>query len=190
VVGHVDLIGAADRTEVATPVARGVEERDVAPGPVACPQPGPVSVVDHVREPGRGQRPYPRHQARLHRRVVEVVRLARAVPDQAGAAVSGNEQRVGELGLAGHDGGLEDLAQPHRPGPQRHDLLRRHRRLVHLVAVQLGGEGRRLGGGVVDQPDGDVRAGHRVSVELHKTITADCPQMVPPTRPTRRTGEA
>src|SRR6185437_2333123 len=68
--------------------------------------------------------------------------------------------------------GREHLAQPGGPGPQRGDVFRRARRLVHLVAAQFRGEGGRVATGVVDQPDGDVRARHRVSVELHKTITA------------------
>ena len=59
---------------------------------------------------------------------------------------------------------------------ERGGFRRRHHRLVHLTAAQLRGEGGRVGSRVVDQPDGDVRARHRVSVELHKVITADWPQ--------------
>ena len=133
--------------------------------------PPPSSIT--CATPGRGQRPHPRRQARPDRRVVEVVRLARAVADQPGAAVGGDEQRVGELGLARDGRRLEDLAQPCRPRPQRGDVVRRALRLVHVVAAQFRGERGRVGSRVVDQPDGDVRARHRVSVELHKTITAD-----------------
>src|SRR6202050_691900 len=55
--GHVDLVGAADGAETAAAVARGVDERDAAAGPVAGPQPGAGPAVHHVPEPGRRQRP-------------------------------------------------------------------------------------------------------------------------------------
>jgi hypothetical protein len=158
---------------VAAPVARGVDERDVAPGPVAQPQPAAATAVDHVPKPGRGQRSHPRREAGHDGRVVEVVRLARAVADQPGAAVGFHEQRVREPRLVGIGGGREDLAQACRPRPQRGHVRRRSDGLVHLTAVQLRGKRGPVRRGVVDQPDGDVRARRRVSVELHKAITAD-----------------
>ena len=141
-------------------------------GPGAAP--GAGSAVHHVPEPGRGQRANSRREAGLDRRVVEVERRAAVVADQPRPAVGCHQQRVGQPGLVGHRGGHEHRAQPGRPGTQRGGLRRRGQGVVHLAAMQLGREGRRLGGRVVDQPHGDVRARHRVSVELHKTITADC----------------
>ena len=76
VVGYVDLVSAPDAAEVAAPVARGVDERDVAPGLVADPQPGAATAVDHVRETARRQCPHPRREAGHDGRVVEVVGLA------------------------------------------------------------------------------------------------------------------
>jgi hypothetical protein len=61
VVGYVHLVGAPDAAEVAAPVARGVDEDGAAASPAAGPQSGSVSVVDHVRQPGRdGDRDRPR----------------------------------------------------------------------------------------------------------------------------------
>ena len=82
-----------------------------------------------------------------------------------------HEQRVGAFGLAGYGSGVEDVAQAPGPRLQRPHLGRGRHRLVDVVTAQHRGQGRRLRRRVVDQPDGDGRASHRVSVELHKTIT-------------------
>src|ERR1700733_3972643 len=122
VVGHVDLVGTADAAKVPPPVARGVDEDGAAAGPAAGPQAGTRPVVDHVRQPGRGEGFHPGNQAGPDGCVMKVERQAGAVADQPGVAVRGHQEFVGELGLLGHGGGFEHLAQPLHPGAQRLDL--------------------------------------------------------------------
>ena len=77
-------------------------------------------------------------------------------------------------GLVGHRGCSEHFAQLLRPWPQRPRLGLGRRGLVDVVVGQHAGECVGVGPGVVGQPARDLPACHRVSVELHKTITALC----------------
>src|ERR1700735_4439538 len=118
VVGHVDLVGTSDTAEVAPPVARGVDEDGAAAGPAAGPQAGTRPVVDHVRQPGRGEGFHPGNQAGPDGCVMKVERQAGAVADQPGVAVRGHQEFVGELRLLGHGGGLAHLGEALAPGAE------------------------------------------------------------------------
>ena len=50
-VGHIDLVGTPQRAEPPAPVPRDVQERGLAVGPLAHPQPETRALVDYMRQP-------------------------------------------------------------------------------------------------------------------------------------------
>ena len=72
---------------------------------------------------------------------MKVERQARAVAEQPGAAVRGDQQFVGALRFLNHGADFEDGAQPLRPGQQCPHLDGGCRRFMDLVVVQRFGEG-------------------------------------------------
>src|SRR6266566_6697047 len=171
VVVDVDLVGAADAAEPAGAVARGVDERDGATLPLAAAEPAAPSLGDQVGEPRRGERLDPGGEVAGQRPVVQVVGQP-VVRDQPGTAVRFDQEVVDQLGPLRLGQGLEHGPQSRGPVPQIRQLgLARHG-LLYVEPGQQGPDRRHVGYRVVHQRGGDVRAGRRVSVELHKGITS------------------
>ncbi len=170
-IGHVDLVGAADAAEAPGAVTRGVDERGGAARSLAAAEPAAPSLGDEVGEARRGERLDPGREVAGQRLVVEVVGQA-VVRDQPGPAVRLDEEVVHQHGPRLFGLRLEHRPQPGGPLPQVRQFRLGRRRLLHVEPGQQDTDRRHVGHRVVDQGGGDMRASRRVSVELHKAITS------------------